>query len=432
MPGAISNSPTNDDSSPTPFEFPLRTKSETELCGNCCKLNFKNAFYHEIRRNRIGTWIDILQSKHCPFCRLIVASLDRGSGPLPDDEDEIIITNAPSWELGVEKSPYDATKTDSYSNRFDLRSKSNKCDYRAYRLVIEVDGRPDIYGVLQRVCRDDSSPERDFFGRPIDPRQVNFGLLRHWIKRCERWHGDSCGEDGVAGCGLPSNLRLIDVRRRRIMTISTSHYRKCSYLTLSYVWGVEAMRSETGTIPQTLTRSMVTIDHDGQENTPLPNKLPRTIEDAVFLTKQLGFDYMWVDALCIVQDDPLEEKDKSLKRMDAIYNCSALTIVAASGRHADVGIPGIGPRRANSPYVESIDRMHISTMSPSYTDLENSHSLTWNTRGWTFQEKILAKRLLLFTDYQVYFKCAESIWIEEAYMGMCIEYNPSVRHYDAA
>ena len=185
---------------------------------------------------------------------------------------------------------------------------------------------------------------------------------------------------------------------------------------LTWIQGVDAMKSETGTIPQILTRRMVTKDKEGQENTPLPNGLPRTIEDAIYLTKKLGFDYVWIDALCIVQDDPPEEKNKSLKRMDAIYNCSALTIVAASGRHADVGIPGIGPRRTNAPYVESIDRMSISTMSPSYTDLENSHSLTWNTRGWTFQEKILAKRLLLFTDYQVYFKCAESIWIEEAYM----------------
>lgn len=416
MPGSSSRS-INDWESPGPLKLPRYTEPETQLCRKCSKLNLKDAFYYEIRRRRIGTWIDIVQSKHCPLCRLIVASLERGSGSLPDDEDEIIIANAPSWELGVERSPYDSTKTDSYSNRFDLRSKSNKCGYQAYRLVVEVEGRPDVYGVLQRVCRDDSSPERAFFGRPINPRNVNFALLRHWTTRCERWHGDSCGEDGVAGRGLPSNLRLIDVRRRRIVTVSTSLYRKCSYLTLSYVWGVEAMRSETGTIPQTLTRSMVTKDSNGRENTSLPNNLPRTIEDAIYLTKELGFDYIWVDALCIVQDDPPEEKNKSLKRMDAIYNCSALTIVAASGCHADVGIPGIGLHRTNAPYVESIEKMHISTMSPSYTDLENSRSLTWNKRGWTFQEKILAKRLLLFTDYQVYFKCAESIWIEEAYMG---------------
>ena len=176
------------------------------------------------------------------------------------------------------------------------------------------------------------------------------------------------------------------------------------------------MKNETGSVPQTLTRSMITTDENGRENTRLPNTLPRTIGDAIYLTRQLGFDYIWIDALCIVQDELPEEKNKSLKRMDAIYNCSVLTIVAASGRHADVGIPGISLRRNAPPYVETIDKVQIATMSPSYTDLENSRSLTWNKRGWTFQEKILAKRLLLFTDYQVYFKCAESIWVEESYM----------------
>src|SRR5262249_38696863 len=52
-------------------------------------------------------------------------------------------------------------------------------------------------------------------------------------------------------------------------------------------------------------------------------------------------------------------------------------------------------------------------MFPSYTALENSSVLFWNTRGWTFQEKLLSRRLLLFTDQQVYFKCSEGIWTEE-------------------
>lgn len=189
-----------------------------------------------MKRKRLGTWSDHVRFKECPLCRLIVASLQRGPGSLPSGEDDIIVTNAPSWELGVEKSPYDSTKTDSYSNRFDLRSKSNKNDYTAYRLVVEVEGRPDVYGVLQRNCRDDSSSEREFFGRTIGSRHVSFNLLRHWLRRCERWHGDNCGEDGVAGRNLPESLRLIDVRQRRIVTLPMSRYLRSRYLTLSYVW----------------------------------------------------------------------------------------------------------------------------------------------------------------------------------------------------
>lgn len=55
-------------------------------------------------------------------------------------------------------------------------------------------------------------------------------------------------------------------------------------------------------------------------------------------------------------------------------------------------------------------------MFPCYTALENSTSLPWKTRGWTFQEKLLSRRLLLFNDHQVYFKCLESIWTEEVWL----------------
>lgn len=59
-----------------------------------------------------------------------------------------------------------------------------------------------------------------------------------------------------------------------------------------------------------------------EEMTPLPEKLPGTIEDAIRLTSSLGYRYLWIDALCIVQDDPISEKKRHLGRMDAIYNCS--------------------------------------------------------------------------------------------------------------
>src|SRR5262249_10334928 len=93
-----------------------------------------------------------------------------------------------------------------------------------------------------------------------------------------------------------------------------------------------------------------------------------------------------------------------------------ITIAAASGRHANAGIPGISVPRKHSQYLKTVKNVPLATMSPSFTELENSHSLPWNTRGWTFQEKILAKRILLFTDFQVYFRCSESIWTEEIVM----------------
>lgn len=73
------------------------------------------------------------------------------------------------------------------------------------------------------------------------------------------------------------------------------------------------------------------------------------------------------------------------------------------------------PRR-HAQYSETVKGIPLAMMFPSFTELENSQLLIWNTRGWTFQEKILAKRILIFTNFQVYFRCSEAVWTEEIVM----------------
>src|ERR1700761_6968494 len=177
------------------------------------------------------------------------------------------------------------------------------------------------------------------------------------------------------------------------------------------------MKLATGMDPVKLQRANIRVTADGHEATPVPKRLPRTIEDSIRLTKALGARYLWIDALCIVQDDSDEIKKIHLEKMDAIYSCSVVTIAAASGHHADCGLPGVTASRWLGQNTETVKPfMTLASMSPSFSQLENSQLLVWNTRGWTFQEKILAKRIILFTDYQVYFRCSESIWTEEVYM----------------
>jgi hypothetical protein len=70
--------------------------------------------------------------------------------------------------------------------------------------------------------------------------------------------------------------------------------------------------------PAVLTRDNIRITASG-ERTPIPQPIPRTIKDSIDLTRELGFQYLWVDAPCIVQDDNEEEKQQHLSRMGAIY-----------------------------------------------------------------------------------------------------------------
>ena len=187
------------------------------------------------------------------------------------------------------------------------------------------------------------------------------------------------------------------------------------YVALSYVWKKDEMKMDTGMVPVVLQRSMITRKPGG-ECTSLPKRLPRTIKDAMKLTDLLGYRYLWCDALCIVQDDTLEEKIPHLTNMKSIYSHSGLTIAAAAGSHLDHGLPGMSIARREHQYSELVGTLRLAPIFPSFSELESSAELLWNGRRWTFQEELLSKRILLFTDYQVLHKCSESIWTEEIMM----------------
>ena len=80
-----------------------------------------------------------------------------------------------------------------------------------------------------------------------------------------------------------------------------------------------------------------------QEDQALTNELvvlPRTVRHAIALNRLLGETYLWVDRLCIVQDDE-STKSAQINSMASIYADSYLTIVAAQGDDADAGLHGV-------------------------------------------------------------------------------------------
>jgi hypothetical protein len=135
---------------------------------------------------------------------------------------------------------------------------------------------------------------------------------------------------------------------------------------------------------------------------------PATTSDATSVTNKLGYRYLWVDSHCIDQDDN-EEKACPVSKMAPIYEYADLVIVAAAGSGASYGLPGAGSkaRKRQLSVIISGD----STESSEYLisagpDPRNEifSSFYWQ-RGWTYQEAILGRRRLAFTDHQAYWEC---------------------------
>ncbi|RYP48701.1 hypothetical protein DL769_011176 [Monosporascus sp. CRB-8-3] len=188
------------------------------------------------------------------------------------------------------------------------------------------------------------------------------------------------------------------------------------YFALSYVWGA------ADTSPTLLTNYKSRCQKGG-----LPQRLPNTITDAIALVRALHERYLWVDALCIVQDDP-EHKMRHIARMDIIYVKAFATVVALRGASADAGLPGVRPGTRSPQQVETLVvdagskdldcnphpdpesaegeekiTLHlVATPPPLHLALETSR---WDTRGWTFQERLLSRQCLYFADRYVYFQC---------------------------
>ena len=134
----------------------------------------------------------------------------------------------------------------------------------------------------------------------------------------------------------------------------------------------------------------------------LPEVLPRTIKDAITVTKAHGFQYLWIDRYCIDQKNP-EEVRTQVNKMDEIYKGADVTIIAAAGSGPDHGLPGVSDTlRKPQPAVRIGQHLLVSIMTDTTQLVE---AAIWNTRGWTFQEGFLANRRLIFTDQQMYWDC---------------------------
>ncbi|ORX93759.1 heterokaryon incompatibility [Clohesyomyces aquaticus] len=135
----------------------------------------------------------------------------------------------------------------------------------------------------------------------------------------------------------------------------------CELIALSYVWNASESAPSPG----------ATILQD----------IPATIEDAITVTRQLGYSYLWVDQYCIDQTNP-QEKDTQIGQMGQIYGSAALTIIAAAGIDPTHGLPGASARL---PLFKP-QELRVGSLSLIQCNVSASFALLnsrWATRAWT-------------------------------------------------
>ncbi|EJT68558.1 hypothetical protein GGTG_13871 [Gaeumannomyces tritici R3-111a-1] len=225
--------------------------------------------------------------------------------------------------------------------------------------------------------------------------------LREEHTECKHWTSRSSFlPSRLLDVTNPVQLRLVESNRLPESAATTSS--SPPYIALSYCWGRVPFPYVT------------TPENIGVRKTQgfRERVLPRTIRDAVAITRQLGVAYLWVDALCILQGPTPEARkdwEQEARRMHSVYYGAFLTVAAAWAASADQGVfPGpydvtatgidVSPRSGRYPELNGIarageDRFVEPVSEPLYR------------RGWTLQERHLSRRLLIYTRDRVSWEC---------------------------
>lgn len=234
-------------------------------------------------------------------------------------------------------------------------------------------------------------------GRPVegDARsQVAFGRCRKWLQDCS--NHPTCNP---AETLLPS--RVIDVGEFDSPKVHlwepVPEGTVGQYISLSYCWG--------SPMSFTTTRSTMESRKAGIEIADMP----ATYQDIVKLTRELGLRYLWVDSLCICQDEQADWERESAKML-SIYSNAYLTVAAARAKDISEGFLNPRPKQSfvELDYIRSgIHGKPLAFNLPLQEELIKSHYIDLpreplSERAWGLQERVLSHRVLIYGSDQMF------------------------------
>ena len=139
-------------------------------------------------------------------------------------------------------------------------------------------------------------------------------------------------------------------------------------------------------------------------------RLPNTFKHAIEIAQRLGLDYLWIDSLCIIQDDE-DDWQKESALMSSVYGGSTITIAASSARDSSQGcflkLPNFsGGLRAR---ITDGGRQRVQDFRSEEVYSLSTFETHLGTRAWALQEKILPPRTIHFSDRGAFWECRTTI-----------------------
>lgn len=395
--------------------------------------------YEEIHR-RAGT---------CPFCRLVWRSINSSSFDRSNEkwkDSKCFLT----WELD--------------GRNIDPNTEHGNTMTRRIRIHWDGVSIPDAFAIFlappkslstDLATTNPNAAWTDHFqARKIQQEASKIGLIQSWLNQCLHGHEDDCRQEfelrdkSFSKIAKESHFGVIDVVEMRLASLPLRSKKKSGrsrwtedtlyesdtsldefedartvgpesdasqyepYVALSYVWGSKEDQEAFEDLRTSLKNVLIRGTPNALEEDL--KKMPKSIQSSVELVRRLGYRYLWIDSICIVQDSKRSWKWNS-EVMDCIYSNAEFTICAADGNNAKTGLVALDPPEETREQNEQIiERCAPRVRLTIARDVESQvASSIWNKRAWTFQERLLSPRCLIFTQGRIFFQCRAATFSED-------------------
>ncbi|CZR59167.1 uncharacterized protein PAC_09059 [Phialocephala subalpina] len=300
----------------------------------------------------------------------------------------MLLSNTPSWELDPKTSVW-LSPIWRRDWVVDLSINDPTTDQRTSTRIFQ---------------RHVESIQPRFLVSPDPCEDSCWNQIRVWMKDCES-HG--CRSDG--NTSLPQRLVQVPRDEGRSPRLVETAGKQGKYVALSHSWGKSKM-------------TKLLLDNEKQWKQAMEvSTLSRNFRDALTITRRLGFEYIWIDALCIVQDSPKDWATESPK-MAAIYRNASLVVSATAAIDSEYGIlnkrtslcsPLLGSD--NDVYFVNKTYMYDEYGTTRESPLSILDNLPLNNRGWAAQERIMARTILHYTTTEMFWECSQGCQSESYY-----------------
>lgn len=292
-------------------------------------------------------------------------------------------------------------------------------------LVRKAKNKTNIHFIVARVTDEDENivhePELssgvELVHRPEVPDHVGRGLIPDgqwidwetvvkWVLQCGLMHKEKClAPPWHAGfpCAVPD--WLIDVENLCLVYRPTAG-NSITYVALSYARGeCDSFKTTRETVAWLMRPGALLFDI-------FASRIPETIRNAFKVTKCLGERYLWVDALCIIQDEASSHIN-TLNSMNLILASATMTIVASTGQGLNFGLRGVhNMTQPRDLEVEVCELGGGEKLVKTPVDDDELTTRSYQNRAWTYPEWLLSRRRIVFRPGSVEWMCQCASWKE--------------------